>query len=112
MSEQTTFKITGLCFEALKSADETERELAQDLAMSAIKYTKYRMDFAINDNAWKMENDKYRTSAHNHYMDCLNIFLRYVGKQGKEVPDLGGYDRKDLGDIACYLAYKSAISER
>lgn len=112
MSEQIAEKITELCFAALKSVDETEYELAQDLAASAIKYTKYRMDFAINDNSWKMENDKYRTSAHNHYMDCLNIFLRYIGRQGKETPDLGSYDRKDLGDIACYLAYKAAISER
>ena len=112
MPKQIMTEIFETCYESLKSVDETERELAQDIVSSAIKYTKYRMDFAVSDNNWKMENDKYRTSAHNHYMDCLNIFLRYIGKQGKEVPDCGGYDRKDLGDIACYLAYKMAILER
>ena len=105
-------RIEELCFASLLSGDETETELARDLITAAIGYAKYRMDYAIKDNAWKIDNDKYRTSAHNYYMDCLNIFLRYIRKQGKEVPDLTDYDRKELGDIACYLAYKSALGQR
>ncbi len=101
-----------LVIDGTNSTDPDTSELAIDVLKSAIRYTKYRMDFAINDNAWKMENDKYRTSAHNRFMDCLNIYLRYLKNSGMKVIDLSEYDRKTLGDIACYIAYKAAILQR
>lgn len=91
----------------LSGEDEDNKEFAADLLNAAIKYAKYRMDWSTHDNAWKIENDKYRTSAHNRFMDCLNIFLRYNKK-----PLKNEFDRRDLGDIACYLAYAAAIAER
>lgn len=101
-----------LVIDGTNSTDPDTSELAIDVLKSAIRYVKYRMDFAINDNAWKMENDKYRTSAHNRFMDCLNIYLRYLKNSGMKVIDLSEYDRKTLGDIACYIAYKAAILQR
>lgn len=105
--EDAIASIINLLGNALEHSDETNQELANDLLDSAIKYTKYRMDFATHDAKWKSDNDHYRTSAHNRFMDCLNIFLRY-----NDHPIMEKYDRKDLGDIACYLAYAAAISER
>ena len=105
--EDIAILVSTMLPNVLSGEDEDNRELATDLLNAAIKYVKYRMDWATHDNIWKMENDKYRTSAHNRFMDCLNIFLRY----NKRSP-LEKYDRKDLGYIACYLAYAAAISER
>lgn len=105
--EDVIASIINLLGNALTHSDETNRELANDLLDSAINYAKYRMDFATHDTKWKSDNDRYRTSAHNRFMDCLNIFLRYNKRQTMEK-----YDRKDLGDIACYLAYAVAISEK
>ena len=112
MNKETYETIMLLVVDGLNSANSDTLELAADVLKSAIRYTKYRMDFAINDNSWKMENDGYRTSAHNHFMDCLNIYLRYLKNSGMKVIDLSEYDRKTLGDIACYIAYKAAILQR
>lgn len=105
--EDIAILVSTMLPNALSGEDEDNKELAADLLNAAIKYAKYRMDWAIHDSTWKIENDKYRTSAHNRFMDCLNIFLRY-----NKHCTLEKYDRKDLGDIACYLAYAAAISER
>lgn len=105
--EDIAILVSTMLPNVLSGEDEDNKELATDLLNAAIKYAKYRMDWATHDNIWKMENDKYRTSAHNRFMDCLNIFLRYNKRSTLEK-----YDRKDLGDIACYLAYAAAISER
>lgn len=105
--EDIAILVSTMLPNVLSGEDEDNRELATDLLSAAIKYVKYRMDWATHDNMWKMENDKYRTSAHNWFMDCLNIFLRY-----NKMPLEKEFGRKDLGDIACYLAYAAAISER
>ena len=105
--EDIAMLVSTILPNVLSGEDEDNRELATDLLSAAIKYTKYRMEWATHDNTWKMENDKYRTSSHDRFMDCLNIFLRY-----NKHCTLEKYDRKALGDIACYLAYAAAISER
>lgn len=105
--EDIAILVSTMLPNALSGEDEDNKELAADLLNAAIKYAKYRMDWAIHDSTWKIENDKYRTSAHNRFMDCLNIFLRY-----NKMPLEKEFGRKDLGDIACYLAYAAAISER
>ena len=112
MNDNIFENIMLLVIDGTNSTDPDTSELAIDVLKSAIRYAKYRMDFAINDNAWKMENDKYRTSAHNRFMDCLNSYLRYLKNSGMKVIDLSEYDRKTLGDIACYIAYKAAILQR
>lgn len=112
MNDNIFENIMLLVIDGTNSTDPDTSELAIDVLKSAIRYAKYRMDFAINDNAQKMENDKYRTSAHNRFMDCLNIYLRYLKNSGMKVIDLSEYDRKTLGDIACYIAYKAAILQR
>ncbi len=112
MNDNIFENIMLLVIDGTNSTDPDTSELAIDVLKSAIRYTKYRMDFAINDNSWKMENDGYRTSAHNRFMDCLNIYLRYLKNSGMKVIDLSEYDRKTLGDIACYIAYKAAILQR
>lgn len=105
--EDIAILVSTMLPNALSGEDEDNSELATDLLNAAIKYAKYRMDWAIHDSTWKIENDKYRTSAHNRFIDCLNIFLRYNKKSLEKE-----FDRKDLGDIACYLAYAATIAER
>ncbi|MBR6380893.1 MAG: hypothetical protein IKS07_04355 [Lachnospiraceae bacterium] len=105
-------RILDLVLKAAVSEDETGRELAGELAQKAFKYTEYRMNAVFCDLEKRIEQDGYRTSAHNAYMDSLNIFLRYEASKGKEVPDLGDMDRKDLGDYANRLVADLAVSQR
>ena len=97
---------------ALSSNDDTEKELAFDLAKAAYKYTQFRTSWNFYSTEEKAEQDKYRTSAHNAYMDCLHIFLRYEQRLGKTTPVITESDRKTLGDIGNYLTYKLAVRQR
>ena len=92
--------------------DETSAELSKDVKTAAIKYTKFRMDWEFYTTEEKAEQDKYRTSSHNAFIDALTIFLRYCAKNGKTEIQITEYDRKTLGDMACVLSLLIAISNR
>ena len=93
--------------------DETALELYQDLLRAALKYTSFRFNWELYTNEERATNDGYRTSAHNAYMDCLNIFLRYAGSISENVPTIPEHwTRKELGDLACQLVCEVAIGNR
>lgn len=95
-----------------KGKDEVGRELAEDLAKAAVRYANYRMDWNFLSIEERAEQDKYRTSSHNRFIDALNIFLRYERQHQEDVPDIEGRGRKEVGDIACYLAYRLSLETR
>lgn len=105
-------QIWSLLEQTLTGNDDTEKELAIDLAKAAYKYTQFRVLWNFYSIEEKAEQDRYRTSAHNAYMDCLRIFLRYEQRLGKSVPNITESDRKTLGDIGNYLTYKLAVLQR
>lgn len=93
--------------------DDVASELYQDLLRAALKYTTFRFNWELYTNEERAANDKYRTSAHNAYMDCLNIFLRYAGSISENVPIIPEHwTRKELGDFACRLVCEVAIRNR
>jgi len=93
--------------------DETAFELYQDLLKTALKYTTFRFQWELYTNEERIQNDQYRTSAHNAYMDCLNIFLRYMNTLSNNVPSIPEHwTRKELGDLACQLVCEVAIQNR
>lgn len=92
--------------------DDTAKELYQDLLKASLKYTTLRFQWELYTNEQRAENDSYRTSAHNSYMDCLNIFLRYMSRL-TTVPTIPeNWTRKELGDLACQLVCEVAIKNR
>lgn len=110
--EEQYKSVLHLVVSALASEDDAEKELMEDMVKSAFKYTEHRLNSNFYSLEQKLEQDKYRTSAHNRYMDALNIFLRYEKSLGKEIPDITGYDRKMIGDIANRLVSDLAIRQR
>mgnify|MGYP003304844026 CR=1 FL=1 len=93
--------------------DETALELYQALLKAALKYTTFRFQWELYTQEEREQNDKYRTSAHNAYMDCLNIFLRYAKTISDNVPVIPEHwTRKELGDLACQLVCEVAIRNR
>lgn len=93
--------------------DETALELYHDLLKAALKYTSFRLQWEVYTNDERAQNDSYRTSAHNAYMDSLNIFLRYMNRLSDSVPTIPeDWTRKELGDFACKLVCDVAIQNR
>lgn len=93
--------------------DETALELYHDLLKAAFKYSTFRFQWELYSNTERAQNDSYRTSAHNAYMDSLNIFLRYMATLTPQVPTIPEHwTRKELGDFACQLVCEIAIRNR
>lgn len=94
--------------ETQKGRDETAAELYADVKNCAYKYATMRYKFSEMDRAEKAENDSYRTSQHNRFMDSVRIYLRYLQNNGVAIPEICemGADRKIFGNFACYLIFR------
>ena len=94
--------------EAQKEKDETATELYADVKEFAYKYATMRYQFSKMSREEKAENDSYRTSQHNRFMDSVRIYLRYLQNNGVSVPDISKLeaDRKIFGNFACYYIFR------
>lgn len=109
MIENLDKELLKLIIPALDSDDDDEQYFAEDLIIKALEYTGYR----LKDNRKEKTDGKARSTCHNAYMDAVKIFLRYEKNQkNKEVPDVEGIDRRDLGDAANKIVCELAIRQR
>ena len=94
--------------EAQKEKDETAAELYADVKEFACKYAIMRYRFSEMSREEKIENDSYRTSQHNRFMDSVRIYFRYLQNNGVSVPDISSLeaDRKIFGNFACYFIFR------
>ena len=67
-----------------------------------------RYRFSEMSREEKAENDSYRTSQHNRFMDSVRIYFRYLQNNGVNVPDISKLeaDRKIFGNFACYYIFR------
>lgn len=87
-------------------------ELRRDVLERAFRYVDYRFHWELYSREEKAERDRYRTSAHNAFMDAVNIYVRYLNQiNGTEYEGLGT-DRKTNGDLACRIVCEIAIQNR
>ena len=101
-------------------ADPDSQEIYEELLNACFNYAVIRADWSLMDNDVKMEKDPLRTSRHNMVILQLNLLARYLKKIGKAAAwrDKLGYEeddrfnRKVMGDFACYLAFINGICER
>ncbi len=112
MFEENDQNLFCLVNQAITSEDNLEESFAKELIIAAFNYTKVRVEWNLYSLAEKAENDSYRTSSHNRFIDTLNIFLRYEKSLSKEVPNFSKYDRKALGDVANFLVCQLALAKR
>ena len=100
--------------------DQLAHELYNDLVKHSIKYAEIRSQWLTLTREQKIDMDSLRTSCHNVVIIQFNILSRYLKKQGKicEWRDMLGYEeddkynRKTIGDFACYLSFIYAINAR
>ena len=99
-------------------ADTGSLELYDELMKVATRYAAIRANWLLLEE--KSEQDSGRTSCHNSVITHFNMLARYLKQQGKaaawrdklgyEEDDL--YNRKAVGDFACYLAFVNGINAR
>lgn len=79
--------------------------LIEDLFESAVRYARIRADWSLMPVEERADRDKARTLAHTRSIDACNILSRNMADLSEDIAwrDRVGYDRKTIGDFACYL---------
>lgn len=101
-------------------ADEDAKELYGELIETATRYAAFRAEWCLWDWEMKMDRDESRTACHNSVIIKFNMLARYLKMQGKEAKwrdelgdvDIDRYNRKPIGDFACYLVFVNSINAR
>ena len=101
-------------------SDAEAMELFDELIRTATRYSRYRADWLLLDNNQKMDIDSSRTACHDSVITHVNMLARYLKSLGKEAKwrDALGYEeedpynRKRIGDFACYLVFVNSLNAR
>ena len=101
-------------------ADTEALELYDELMKIATRYAAIRANWPLLSREEKNEHDSGRTSCHNSVITHFNMLARYLKQQGKTAArhnELGyeeddPYNRKAIGDFACYLAFVNGANAR
>jgi len=81
-------------------------DLRESLIQQAVRYSRFRVDWESAGMAERLAMDAARTSAHDRFIDSCNILSRNMVENGEatdwcyELED----DRKEIGDLACYIS--------
>ena len=102
------------------AGDTEAQEIYENLVEVATKYAGIRAQWLLWDRITKIENDDSRTSCHNSLIVKFDMLARYVKSRGKEAAwrdELGyekddRYNRKVIGDFACYLVFVNSLNAR
>ena len=91
-----------ICDEMRKSSSDF---LVDGVAEAAVRYARIRTDWVLASSEERQDRDAARTAAHNRLIDACNILSRNMAEKGEDIQwrDRLGYDRKAIGDFACYL---------
>lgn len=100
--------------------DPDALEIYDELMGKATQYAAYRAEWFIWDRATRMERDASRSSCHNSLIVKFNMLAKYLKMHGKTAAwrdELGyeeddRYNRKAIGDFACYLVFVNSINAR
>ena len=100
--------------------DPNALKLYADLMKVATRYASIRANWLLIGREEKNEQDSSRTSCHNSVITHFNMLARYFKQQGKAATwrdELGyeeddSYNRKVIGDFACYLVFVNSINAR
>lgn len=94
--------------------------LYDDFIKVATRYAVIRANWLLLSREEKLNQDSGRTSCHDSVITHLNMLARYLKQQGKTAAwrdelgyeEDGSYNRKAIGDFACYLVFVNSINAR
>lgn len=101
-------------------SDEDAQDFYKDLLNVSVRYADIRSNWNFLSVDDKLEKDSSRTSCHDSVITHINMLARYLKSKGKsaEWRDKLGYieddiyNRKIIGDFACYLSFMCAVNAR
>lgn len=72
---------------------------------SALRYSAFRVEWALCDAERCRELDAMRTRSHNSFMADCDILSREQARTGKENSwrEHLGQEQKEIGDFGCYV---------
>ena len=85
-----------------------------DLIRAALSYSNHRVQWMLALQEQRSEMDAARSRAHNAFIDTCNILSRNMAAGGESIEwrRLLGDDRKEIGDIACYIILFLGLAAR
>lgn len=100
--------------------DNDAIELYDEIIEKAVEYVALRAKWTFMDKQWKIDQDSSRTRKHDALIVKFNQLERCLKMQGKEAKwrAMLGYteddpfNRKAIGDMACFLIYIHGINSR
>ena len=100
--------------------DEDALEIYDELLEKATQYAMFRAEWLLWDRMTRMEKDASRSSCHNSLIIKFNMLAKYlkgIGANASWRDELGyeeedKYNRKTIGDFACYLVFVNSINAR
>lgn len=100
--------------------DDDAEELYADLIKRATEYAIIRSKWVLFTRQEKMDIDPRRTSCHDSVIIHFNMLARYLKSIDRDTSwrNVLGYEeddpfnRKRIGDFACYLAFTNSINAR
>lgn len=106
--------------ELLKLSGEDGEEYQSCIAEmkeKAVTYAKMRASWEFMTREEKMNKDDLRTSYHNDFMVSVKMLIRLANTHSNNrwaqlLHEAEEMPRKDFGDIACYITYLIAVSNR
>lgn len=100
--------------------DADALEIYDELMGVVTRYAEIRVKWPLMGREEKRDKDSLRTSCHDSVITHFNMLARYLKTQGKTAAwrDTLGYEeenrynRKAIGDFACYLVFLNSINAR
>lgn len=100
--------------------DKDAEEIYDELVAVATRYASIRAKWLLLSREEKADADSSRTSCHDSVIVKFNMLARYLKMQGKDAGwrDVLGYEeenpynRKRIGDFACYLVFVNSLNAR
>ncbi len=80
-------------------------ELRLDFFRKAADYARIRVDWQLMTPGERTAMDAARTASHDAFIEACDMLCRCMEEEKEDISwrqDLG-YDRKEIGDFACYL---------
>lgn len=77
----------------------------RELLIIATRYARMRTDWQLAKQDERREMARHRTAAHNALIDACNILSRHMRENGQDNSwrEALGNDRKEIGDLACFI---------
>ncbi len=111
-TDQLNINKLNIIFESIQSTELAD--LKRELFEYAVRYAAIRVNWFFASEDIRREMDNSRTIAHNAFIDSCNILSRNQASLGEDNSwrTLLGNDRKEIGDLGCFIHLCLGIQAR